>query len=116
MIVRALDINSDWLFGKGKNDYKSGNDAIAQSISTRLKSFLGDCFFAIDQGIDWFNLLGTTNTIELKLAISTMILNTKDVTGIVEVSLSRNSNRQLTITYSVDTVYGLVNNILNQEV
>lgn len=105
MICRAIDINGDWLFGKGKNDYKQRNDAIAQDIQTRLQSFLGDCFFDTASGIDWFNLLGSKNQIALNLAISAVLLNTPDVTGILQLSVFLDVNRLLTVQYRVQTVY-----------
>ena len=115
MIVRGVDGNNDWLFGKGKNDYKTEKNAIAQSIATRLQCFLGDCFFALEEGIDWFDQLGGKNTIELKLLISTRILNTYGVTYLNEISVLRNRQRNLTIIYNVDTVYGIVNNTIDLE-
>ena len=109
MISRALDQNHDWTYGKGKNNYKRDKDALAQNIKTRLLSFVGDCFFALDEGIDWFNLLGSKNLGGLRLQISTCILATNGVTGIVEVSVTVGENRSVTITYNVDSIYGRVN-------
>ncbi len=101
MIVRAIDGNHDWLFGKGKNNYLSGVSAVAQSINTRLYSFLGDCFFDVAGGIDWFNLLGSKNQIALNLAVSSVILNTDGVTGILQLTIALNAQRNLRITYTV---------------
>lgn len=108
MKVRGLDANEDFLFGKGLNDYKRNTDAISQIIKTRLQMFLGDCFFAIDQGIDWFNLSGSKKQIELKLAIAATILNTPEVTKVVEISSTLSKNRVLGIRYQVETIYGSV--------
>lgn len=114
MRVRALDLNGDWTFGKGANDYKVDQngkpDALAQNISTRLKSFLGDCFFNTGAGIDWFNLLGSKNEVALNLAISSVILNTQNVTGIDQLSATVDDNRRLTIQYKVQTVYSVLSN------
>lgn len=115
MIVRELDINHDWTFGKGRNNYLEKNSAIAQNINTRLQSFLGDCFFDTGAGIDWFNLLGSKNRIALELAITATILNTTGVTRLVELSLVVNDNRRMTITYEVDTVYS-GDNITSEEI
>lgn len=105
IIIRALDVNGDWIFGKGKNDYISGAAAIVQDINCRLKSFLGDCFFAIDEGIDWFNLLGSKDRLALELAVRAVILNTKNVTGIVSVDSNFDSvDRELFLTYTVNSV------------
>jgi len=105
MIVRAIDVEDDWRFGKGKSDYLKDNQAIAQNITTRLKSFLGDCFFSLDSGIDWFNLLGTNEVLGLTLSIKTTILNTPGVTGIVDLSSDLDENRNQTLRYSVTTVF-----------
>jgi hypothetical protein len=109
MRVRSLDSNGDWTFGQGLLDYKTGNDAIAQSIKTRLNSFLGDCFFNLGAGIDWFNLIGSKNEIGLNLAISTTILNTENVTGILELSTTLDNNRVFTVNYQVQTTYSSLN-------
>jgi hypothetical protein len=67
--VRQIDDDGDWLFGKGQNDYVRANTSVVQNINTRLGSFLGDCFFDLGAGIDWFNLLGTKDQVALNLSI-----------------------------------------------
>lgn len=107
MIVRGVDGDNDWFYGKGKNDYKSGLAAIEQSLNTRLNSFLGDCFFDTSAGIDWFNLLGSKNQLGLELAISATILNTPDISSLTQLSVSLNrTTRLLTIQYLVETRLG----------
>ncbi len=113
MIVRALDADGDWLFGKGKNDYKSQLDAVAQSVSTRVKSFLGDCFFAMDQGIDWFNLLGTKQVVQLALSVSSTVLNTENVDSILDFQSSLSEDRDLTLSYKVKAFFGTINAVVN---
>lgn len=107
-IVRALDGNHDWTFGQGLNNYKSGNLAVAQDIDMNLNMFLGDCFFATTAGIDWFNLLGGKNQVAVQLAINAAILNTRNVTGILATQISVNANRVMTVQYSVQTVYSVL--------
>lgn len=108
-IVRAIDINGDWLFGAGYSDYKSGNAAVAQSIQTRLYSFLGNCFFDAGAGINWPGFLGQTgsnNELALQLAVSSVILNTENVGSINQLSINLNrSTRQVSISYQVQTAY-----------
>lgn len=108
MRVRALDVNNDWLFGKGQNDYKTGNDEIAQDIQTRLYCFIGDCFFDLTAGIDWFNLLGGKDQTALNLAINAVILNTNGVTGILQVGSNLSSNRVFSIQFKVQTTYSVL--------
>lgn len=112
MIVRELDENSDWTYGKGKNNYLKDKKALGQTLGTRLKSFLGDCFFALQDGIDWYNLLSTPGSeLQLRLSISATILNTVGVTGLQEIGFSIDERtRAATITYRVATIYGLISN------
>lgn len=114
MRVRALSSQGDWLFGKGLNDYKSGVDAVAQSIQTRLNSFLNDCFFALNAGIDWFNLLGSKNPGAITLAVSTTILNTANVLTLDQLLTNLNTTtRNLIIEYSATTVFGATSENVN---
>ena len=110
MIVRAIDSVGDWLFGNGKGNYKTANNAIAQSIQTRLSSFLNDCFFDSTAGIDWYNLLGSKNQIALRLALSNSILNTYGVIGIKQLNINYDSTtRNITISYQVQTTFSTIN-------
>ncbi len=103
--VRAIDSDGDWTFGQSKNNYLSGNNAIAQNINTRLNSVLGNCFFDVAAGIDWFNLLSKKDQTSLNLAIASTILNTDLVTGIKQLFISLNTARQFSVSYVVKTVY-----------
>lgn len=112
--VRALDSNHDWQFGKGRNDYKQNQKAVAQNLDTRLSSFLGDCFFAMNEGVDWFNLNGGKSTLAVDLAASTVILNTAYVTGLIALSSRLDSaTRAYTVSYEVETVYGRARGIFS---
>lgn len=105
-IVRSLDLNGDWNFGKGKNDYLIANAAIVQNIATRLNSFLGDCFFDLAAGLDWFNLLGSKSSKPLELAVRSVILNTQNVVGLVDVSINiEETTRRIDMKYTVNTIY-----------
>lgn len=106
MLVRALDIDHDWTFGKSQNDYLRNKSAVIQNIDTRLNEFLGDCFFNNGAGIDWFNLLGAKDQAALKLAITTVILNTAEVVGLLQLSSNLNDIRNLNVQYTVQTTYG----------
>ncbi len=106
MIVRAIDPLNDWMFGKGRNDYKTGKYALEQNLSTRLNSYLGDCFFAINEGLDWFNLMGSKNQLAIELAVRAIILNTENVTGIVSLNIVLDPiSRRLTMTYVLNSVF-----------
>lgn len=105
MIFRSLDENGDWTFGKGKNNYASLNNAIALNIRTRLYSWLGDCFFAQNEGIDWYNRMGSKNQRELlEQELRRTILQSEGVTGIVTFDTIL-VGRQFTANYTITTIY-----------
>lgn len=105
MIFRQLNSDNDWTFGKGKNNFARENDAIGLNIKTRIKSWVGDCFFDTSAGIDWVNRLGSKSQRELlELDLRNIILQSEGVTGINSFSTSL-VNRQFTADYSVETVY-----------
>lgn len=106
MIVRQIDSAGDWMFGSGRNSYMSNADAVAQCLATRLRSFLGDCFFDIQAGVDWFNLLGSKNQLILNLAVRSVIIGTQGVASIINATLVLRSNRDLHLEYEVATLYG----------
>lgn len=108
MIVRGVDINGDWNFGRGQSDYVRDRSAVAQDIKTRLKSFIGDCFFDITAGIDWLNLLGGKDKTGIDLAVTAIILNTQNVTGVSQISSLIDAKRKISITYEVQTTFGPV--------
>lgn len=62
MLVRAARKNSngnlEWQFGHSLGDYKSGLNQIAQDIYTALGEWKYDCFFALENGIDWSTRMG----------------------------------------------------------
>lgn len=108
MSVRAIDENRDWQFGQGKQSYRNRIEEIGQMIQTRVLSFLGDCFFAVEEGIDWVNLLakGSSKEEELKRSISLTILETPGVVALNKLELVNDrQTRRLIIDYSVATIY-----------
>lgn len=107
MIIRALNANHDWTFGKGKQDYLRDQNAVMENIQTRLLSFFNDCFFDLRAGIDWFRLLGTKNTDkEIELSCRAIILGSYGVLRMnsISVALIRNQ-RSIRLEYSIDTVF-----------
>ena len=62
MLVRAIRKDeegySEWLFGHSAADYKSGVNQIIQDIYTALYEWKYNCFFALENGIDWYTRLG----------------------------------------------------------
>lgn len=105
MRVRSLDGGGDWNFGHSQTDYIIGNDAIGQNIATRLRSFLGDCFFDTAAGVDWLNLLEIGRQTDLRRSIQSTIIATSGVTAINSFDFFVNEKRELTINYNISTIY-----------
>lgn len=105
MTFRNLDVNHDWTFGSGRNNYVSENQEIALNLKTRILSFLGDCFFATNEGIDWFNLLDYRYQDRLENAVQEVVINTPGVTGINSIDVVIGANRQIRIMYDIQTIY-----------
>lgn len=113
--VRALDSNGDWTWGLGKNNYLVANYAVGQNIKTSLLSFLGDCFFAPTDGLDWFTLLGQNHDsgLGLQLAVNAVVLSVPDVLKLNTISVNLNRNtRQMSLNYTVQTTYSQLSGIL----
>lgn len=105
MSFRNLDSNHDWTFGSGKSNYVIENQEIALNLETRILSFLGNCFFATDEGIDWFNLLDYRYQDRLENSVQEVVKNTPGVTGINSIDVLIGANRQIRIAYDIQTIY-----------
>lgn len=105
MSIRALDKNWDFTFGQSMSNYLNGNEEIAQNVKSRILSWLGDCFWDTEAGIDWNYLLGNKGTEQqIILAVRGMIIQTQGVVRITSFDFSTN-NRKLTFSSYIDTIY-----------
>ncbi len=106
MIFRQITGSGDWLFGKGVNDYAQNEAAIELNIKTRLLSWIGDCFFALTDGIDWRSRLNTGQQAALVEEIKSNILNAFGVVGINSVrAIFDGVTRTIAITYNIQTIF-----------
>jgi len=110
MKIAALDSAGDWTFGQGLGNYATGEPAIQENIKTKLMVFLGECFFALNDGIDWWNFIGGKNP----AAQAGIILQSRQIIakayGVVRVK-SVNAvliNRRLAVTYAITDIYSRV--------
>ena len=106
MIIRALNENKDWTFGKGRASYKQEQDAIALNIETRINEWKNDCFFNKLAGVDWGNRLEFRQRKLFTNEIKSIILKSDGVLQLINFSIvfDRN-NRNITITYLIQTIY-----------
>ncbi len=55
MIYRKLDENRDYIFGRGKNAYPEGADAVAQAIKSRLLLLYSEWWEDLEDGLPIFS-------------------------------------------------------------
>lgn len=109
MTVRRLDENGD-IVTSGVQ-FISERDEIAQTISTRLRLFLGEYFRDSTDGTPWFqDILGKGSTLTNKdAAIKRRIVQTDGVLQILTYDADYDINtRQYTVSGSVLTTFGEV--------
>ena len=95
MKTLKLDNNDDWTL-------KIIDEPLStlQSIKTRLRSFVGDCFFDVDFGLDVrFFDKGTQDA--LRNNILQILSDTINVDKVDELSIENVSNRMLQIKYKI---------------
>ncbi len=105
MIIRALDNDGDSTFGQGTENFLSGQNAIAENIKTRLYSFLRDCFFDIQAGIDWIRFMSIpTKSQEIELSCRGIVLQSYGVVKLNNISASV-VDRKISISINIDTIF-----------
>lgn len=105
MLFRTLDSNWDWKFGRGKSDFAQDALAVAYDLKTQILSWYGDCFFAMRDGIDWKNILGTKDQKKtLDNTIRKILINQEDVIELVYFD-SEITNREYHCSARVKTIY-----------
>lgn len=112
MRYRMLDINDDYQFGKGQQNFTYGVYAVAQAIKTRLKLLKNEWWENTQDGLPLFqNILGKNATTEHLVIVDSLIkdriINTKDVLSI-ENFKSEYANRNYMFSCKVNTKYGVI--------
>lgn len=105
MIFRNLTADGDWQFGQGTLNYLHDNPAIGLNVATRIRSWVGDCFFDLGAGVDWTNRLGMKNQQRLlENDLRRIILTSFGVTGINSLSLSL-TQRHFNAQFNIQTIF-----------
>ncbi len=106
MIIRAVDENHDWTFGKGLSDFAQAEQAIEQNIQSRILSWVGDCFFALQEGVDWKNRLEVGQKNALTDELRSIILQSTGVMALNSIAVTFDGEtRVYSATYNIDTIY-----------
>ena len=108
MSFRNLTAAGDWTWGNGPGNYVTDNAEIILDIATWLREWVGGCFFALKDGIDYTNLLDVGQQANMQSAIRAGILSRNGVIGINPPGLTvlyTPATRTITITGSIQTIY-----------
>lgn len=107
MRIRNVDINGDWVYGKGKNDYKKDLEGLKVDLQTRLKEWKYDCFFNEESGIDYKNFLDIGTQIFLDNDVKRVTLQTDGILRInsFESTIDRDT-REYYGEMNISTYYG----------
>ena len=104
MINLQLDNNGD-IFTRNYGLARiSGNDQIAQRISTRLKLLLGEWFLDTGAGVPWFDqiLIKNANRAIVQGVLKRAILQTPKVNELIRFDISEDSvNRKIVVNFAV---------------
>lgn len=115
MIFRQITALGDWTFGKGIAGYAFDEAAIELNIRTRLQSWKGNCFFSLNDWVDWLGRLDKGQESNLNRELQTVILQSFGVVAInsFTATLDRNT-RHYQVTYNISTIFGVTfTNTLN---
>ena len=110
MLVRAIFNNQDsgsreWVFCRGYGAYKQNQSALEQAIKSNLLEFKNDCFFALQNGIDWRTRLGSLN--QKDLLDEDIVTTIQNRTGVLAVQNFKSSviERAYSCSCEVYTIY-----------
>lgn len=109
MLYRKLDVNGDYTFGQGdQNFFRDDAQAVAQAILTTLSLFQGEWFLDLEAGVPWLTEVVGFNTAPLyDTVIRNAILTKEGVKEIINYSSSL-VNRKLSVSFLVDTTFGQI--------
>ena len=115
MIFRQITSLGDWTFGQGISGYATAEAAIELNIRTRIQSWKGDCFFALNDFVDWLSRLNKGQQNNLNQELQNVILQSFGVTAINSFQGQLNpQTRHYQITFNISTIYGAsFNNSIN---
>lgn len=108
MRYRKLDENNDYSFGNGNFDFLIDSpECVAQAVQTRLLLLTGEWFLDTSDGTPYAeSILGKSNQITRDAAIRARILETPNVTSIVEYFSEVSAARELSVTARINTAFG----------
>ena len=106
MIFRQLTDAGDWTFGKGVSGYATQEKAVELNIRTRLLSWKNDCFYSLDDFVDWQARLDRGQEAGLVSEIRSVVLQSFGVVAIndLQATLDRQA-RKVAVVLDILTIY-----------
>lgn len=118
MRYRRIDENGDYTFGNGKYDFLVDIEAVPQAIKTKLNLFQGEWWEDLNEGLPFFQDIAGQfiKTEEDKDIVTRLYCNRINDVEAVNSFLSLdadfdNENRKYSLTASIDTIYGRIDNL-----
>lgn len=105
MIFRSLTDDNDWTFGRGIAGFATDERALELNLATRLKSWVGNCVFDLQAGIDWKSRLDKGQQQNILNEVRALILQSYGVVGINAISSNLDQHRNLTVRYDITTIF-----------
>lgn len=110
MLNRRLDENWDYCFGRGRQNYISGLDAVVQAIKTRLQLLKEEWWEDQNDGLPlWQEILASSGSEDHRAAVDIIIRDRiSGTTGVLAVTEfeSQYQNRQYIFEATVESIYG----------
>jgi hypothetical protein len=114
MIGRALDSNNDLIIESGQLKLVEDAAEAIQHVRTRLQFYLEEWFLDLNSGTPYFQQIFTkpANLANIESIFKSRILNTPEIKTLTEFSMDYEggSVRRLTVSFSAETTYGVINN------
>lgn len=110
MINRRLDENWDYSFGRGRQNYISGVDAVTQAVKSRLLLLYQEWWEDREDGLPlWPDILGSSGSEENRKAVDIIIRDrisgTEGVLAVTEYE-SEYADRRYVFRATVESIYG----------
>jgi hypothetical protein len=106
MITRALTPAGDFTYGNGLQNYLRGEAAVEQNIVTTVNSWVGDSYWAVYFGVDWYNRLDVGQQDHLVQEIKQVIAGCYGVVGIVSIAGNFSGKTRLeSVAVVINTIF-----------
>jgi hypothetical protein len=106
MIHRQITAIGDWTFGKGISGFATNEQAIELNIRTRLQSWVGDCFFAQQDFVDWSARLDKGQEQNLVAELTSVILKSFGVVAVTSITAVLNDTTRIcTVQAQITTIF-----------